>query len=95
MSGQFLQEVHSTCRRGPHLCPCSPHLQKSKLVERTTGVNRPLTCYRCQQGYTTSLEIGKQYQTLHNKMHCLSKKKDHAFLNQDLADFTTVAVSSL
>ena len=27
------------------------------LVERTTGVNRPLTCYRCQQGFTTSLEV--------------------------------------
>jgi hypothetical protein len=55
----FLRKVHNTCRRGPHLCPCSPQLPKSKLVERTSGVSRPLTCYRCQQGCTISLEIGR------------------------------------
>ena len=64
MSGQFLRKVHRTCRRGPHLCPCSPQLQE-KLVERTSGVNGPLTCYRCQQVNTTSLEIGKIHHTLH------------------------------
>ena len=51
----ILRMVRSTCRRGPHLCPCSPQLQEM-LVERTTGVNGPLTCYRCQQGYTSFLE---------------------------------------
>ena len=56
VSGHFLRKVRNTCRRGPHLCPCSPQLPRSKLVERTTGVNRPLTCYRCQQGYITFLE---------------------------------------
>ena len=55
----FLRSVHNTCRRGPHLCPCSPQLPKSKLVERTSGVSRPLTCYRCQQGCTNSLEKGR------------------------------------
>ena len=55
MSGQFLHKVLITCRRGPHLCPCSP---QSKLVERTTGVNGPLTCYRCISPF---LEICSKY----------------------------------
>ena len=37
----FLRRVHNTCRRGPHLCPCSPTLPKNKLVERTSGVGGP------------------------------------------------------
>ena len=65
MSGQFLRKVRNTCRKGPHLCPCSPHLPKIKLVKRTSSVSKPLTCYRCQQGYTTSLEIGTIHHTLH------------------------------
>ena len=39
-----------------------PTIQEN-LVERTTGVNRPPTCYRCQQGYITSL--GNIYHTLY------------------------------
>ena len=59
----FLRKVHRTCRRGPHLCPCSPQLPRSKLVERSTSVFRPLTCYRCQQGCTNFLG-NKQSSTL-------------------------------
>ena len=38
---------------------------KSLLVEHTLGVSRPLTCYQCQQGLTTSLEIGNIHHLLH------------------------------
>ena len=41
MSWTILRNVHNTCRRGPHLCPCSPTLPKNKLVERTSGVGGP------------------------------------------------------
>ena len=37
----ILRKVLSTCRRGPHLCPCSPSIPQSILVERTTGVSGP------------------------------------------------------
>ena len=46
-----LVEEVLTCAHAP------PRIPQNMLVERTTGVNRPLTCYQCQQGFTTSLEV--------------------------------------
>ena len=65
MSGQFfirhvaLVEEVLTCAHAHQ------EYHKSLLVEHTLGVSKPLTCYQCQQGLTTSLEIGNIHHLLH------------------------------
>ena len=66
------------------MCPCSPRITQSMLVECTTGVSKPLTSYRCQQGFTTSLEVGNiHFLYIH---YCTQSKRltDKMQLGQDL-----------
>ena len=39
-------------------CAHAPQEYHKMSVERTTGVSKPLTCYRCQQGFTPSSKVG-------------------------------------
>ena len=69
----ILRKACNTCRRGPQLCPFSSRIPQSILVERTSGVSRPLTCYQCQQDFTTSLEICNNRYLLHILLHTTKK----------------------
>ena len=72
LNGRFLWEVHCTCRRGPHLCPCSPTLPRNKLVERTSGVSGP--------SYLLSMST-RQYPFLRNRYK--SSYSTYIFVNKD------------
>ena len=50
-------------------------------MERTSSVSKPLTCYRCQQGYTPSLDVGSQHQLSNHhykQFNSLTYKKKQA-----------------
>ena len=80
VSGQFLRKVRSTCRRGPHLCPCSPKLPRDRLVERTTGVGGP--SYLLSMSTRQCYFHGNRYNTLYIELHII--KNIMQSLNQEM-----------
>jgi transcriptional regulator NrdR family protein len=73
MSGQFFRRRVAPVEEVLTCAHAHQEYHKSMLVKRTSSVNRPLTCYRCQQGFTTSLEIGNIHHLLHILLYTVKK----------------------